>query len=83
MGKPTQRGERGPNRASGAHNPRPLLTVEQAAEWLGMSPAAIRSMVQRRQVPYFKVGRRVRFDPDHVQRWLNAQRVLPQEGDAA
>ena len=38
-----------------------LLTKEQAAEILGMKPAAVAKCIERRQLPYVKMGRRVRI----------------------
>lgn len=38
------------------------LTVKEAAEYLGLTESALRTMVARRQVPFHKLGRRLRFD---------------------
>jgi len=38
-----------------------LLGVEEAAEMLGRSENAVRRMVERRQLPFRKSGRRVLF----------------------
>lgn len=54
---------------------RALLTIAGVAEILGTSERHVRALVYRRGIPYLKVGRLVRFDPDDVQRWLDAQRV--------
>ena len=40
----------------------PLLTVEEAAAWLRMTPAAIYAAVCRGQLPVVRIGRRLRFD---------------------
>ncbi len=57
---------------------RPLMNVREAAKYLSLSEDALRSMVQRRQIPFIKMGdRRIRFDPDELDRWLDAQRVGP------
>lgn len=54
----------------------PLLTVNQVAELLSCSPQAVRHMVQRRQLPFVRLTeRKLRFDPDVIDAWLEQQRV--------
>ena len=60
-----------------------LIGVRELAEWLNLTENAVRSMVQRRQIPHNKLASRIRFDPDVIQAWLNGQRVSPLEADAA
>ncbi len=53
-----------------------LLDVNELAEYLSLTPQAVRHMVYRRQVPFIRVGpRRLRFDPAEIDAWLEAQRV--------
>ena len=53
-----------------------LLTVEQLAERLSVTDKAIRHMVYRRQIPFIRLGsKRLRFDPDAIDAWLEDQRV--------
>ncbi len=42
---------------------RSLLTIKQAADYLGMTESAIRCWVWKRQIPYLKIGRAVRIEP--------------------
>jgi excisionase family DNA binding protein len=45
-----------------------LLTIEQAAERLGVTPRMIRRLTASRRLPFVKVGRLVRFrDTDIAQ----------------
>jgi excisionase family DNA binding protein len=39
-----------------------LLNVAEAAEYLGLKPATMRSWVLRRKISYTKVGRSVRIE---------------------
>jgi excisionase family DNA binding protein len=55
---------------------RPLLTVDELAEFLSTTPQSIRHMIHRRQIPFIRLGeRRVRFDPDQIAAWVDEQRV--------
>ena len=38
-----------------------LLTVEQAAEALGVAPATVRMWIWKRRIPYAKISRAVRI----------------------
>jgi excisionase family DNA binding protein len=54
-----------------------LLTIEQLAERLGITVRHVRRLVAERRVPYLKVGRLVRFDPEAINAWLDATRSRP------
>jgi len=49
---------------------RRLLNVEEAAEYVGYTPAAVRHMVTKRQLPCVRNGRTVRFDVADLDRWI-------------
>jgi len=46
--------------------PRQYLTKEEAAPHLGITPEALYKRTQRREVPFYKVGRRIFFDLDEL-----------------
>jgi excisionase family DNA binding protein len=50
------------------NNPTVLLTVEELASLLKVSPHTIYYWVNRSEVPYLKVGKHLRFDQDEVLR---------------
>ncbi|MFI5861208.1 excisionase family DNA-binding protein [Streptomyces sp. NPDC051546] len=62
-------------------NPDPLLTLAQAAQYLGTSTRMPRRLQQERRVPFVKVGRHVRFRVSALETYL-AQRVVPAAPDA-
>lgn len=45
-----------------------LLTVEEVSRLTGWRPATIRQKVWRRELPYVKLGRSVRFKEDEIGR---------------
>jgi excisionase family DNA binding protein len=51
-----------------------LLTIDQLAERLGITVRHVRRLVAEKRVPYLKVGKLVRFDPDEIKQWLASQR---------
>jgi excisionase family DNA binding protein len=55
--------------------PSPLLSITDAAARLGVTERYIRRLVYERRVPFYKVGRLVRFREAELDRWLNAGRV--------
>lgn len=52
-----------------------MLTIEQLAEWLGITVRHVRRLVAERRIPYYKVGRLVRFDSEEIKAWLGTRRV--------
>lgn len=53
----------------------PLLDVDSVAEALGVTPRHIRRLVAERRIPFFKIGKFVRFDPGSLDIWLDQRRV--------
>jgi excisionase family DNA binding protein len=56
-----------------------LLDVPETAAMLGRSENAIRRMVERRQIPYRKSGRRVLFLESELKAFIEALPGLPLE----
>jgi excisionase family DNA binding protein len=52
-----------------------LLTIDQLAQRLGVTVRHVRRLVAEKRVPYYKVGRLVRFDPAEITDWLATRRV--------
>lgn len=48
-----------------------LLTIEEVAAILNVKKSKLRSMIFRREIPYRKVGRLVRFRRREVELWLD------------
>jgi excisionase family DNA binding protein len=56
-----------------------LLGVEEAAEMLGRTTHAMYRLVERRQIPYRKSGRRVLFVESELKAFIEALPGLPLE----
>jgi excisionase family DNA binding protein len=52
-----------------------LLSIDQLAQRLGITVRHVRRLVADKRVPYYKVGRLVRFDPTEITDWLATRRV--------
>ena len=52
-----------------------LIDVKKAARRLGLAPKTLYEMVRTRKVPYFKIGRAVRFDPRDLEKFKRGCRV--------
>ncbi len=51
-----------------------LLSIDQLAEHLGVTPRHVRRLVAERRVPFLKWGRFLRFDPAEIAAWLDDAR---------
>src|SRR5208282_6724886 len=56
-----------------------LLDQRHLAERLQITERHVRRLVAERRIPFVKVGRFVRFDPEEIAAWIDGQRV-PTEG---
>jgi len=54
-----------------------MLTPQEAAERLNVTLRFIRRLCHERRVPYTKVGKLVRFDPDELEAWIAEHRIVP------
>ena len=53
-----------------------LLDITELAERLGTSQRHVRRLIADKRIPFFKVGRLIRFDPDEIMKWLDETRDL-------
>lgn len=59
-----------------------LLTIEQAAEFLGVKPATIRSWILKREkIEVVKVGRLIRIKESSVHEFIEKNTIPPRGGD--
>jgi excisionase family DNA binding protein len=58
-----------------------LLTTDEAAEFLGVSPGTLSvwRCVARYRLPFVKIGRNVRYDESDLVAWMESRRVHPAE----
>jgi excisionase family DNA binding protein len=52
-----------------------LIDSEALASWLGVEIVFVRRLVAERRIPFLKIGKFVRFDPDEVAMWIDDQRI--------
>ena len=55
-----------------------LLTVEEVAKLLRLSPRGVYNLVAARRIPHIKLGTRVRFKAEQIEEWLT--RLTVNEG---
>ena len=58
-----------------------LWTKKDVARFLGRSLSSIDHAVSARKIPYLKILRHVRFDPQEVRAWLEGMSVKPIGGE--
>jgi excisionase family DNA binding protein len=52
-----------------------LIDVPTLAQRLGIQVSFVRKLVDQRRIPFVRIGRLIRFDPDEVGAWLASNRV--------
>ena len=56
-------------------NERELLTVDEAADYLGLSRSTLYQYASARILPSYKLGRLLRFDRRDLDSWIASRRV--------
>jgi excisionase family DNA binding protein len=59
-----------------------LIDIEALASWLGVEVVFVRRLVVERRIPFLKIGKFVRFDPDEVAMWIDDQRIAAIRADS-
>ena len=56
---------------------RRLLNIKEVADYTGLSPYTLYTMVSQRRIPFVKLGRLTKFDRYELDRWISRQSVKP------
>lgn len=51
-----------------------LMSIEEAADYLGVKKSTLYSWVFYRKIPYLKIGRLLKFDLKELQDWIDHKR---------
>lgn len=57
---------------------RNLVQIDAAGRYIGRTKRTMRQLVAQRRITYYKVGGRLLFDLDDLDRFLDAHRVDPE-----
>lgn len=52
-----------------------FYTVDELSEYLGVEKSTVYTWVHTRQIPYYKIGRLVKFKVDEIQVWVEERKV--------
>ena len=52
-----------------------LMDIPTLAQRLGVTERFIRRLVTERRIPFYKIGRFIRFDPEVIDDWLASRAV--------
>ncbi|RZD18981.1 MAG: DNA-binding protein [Candidatus Acididesulfobacter diazotrophicus] len=48
-----------------------LLKIKDVAEIVGLTPVAVYKLIYKRQIPFIKIGGRIRFNPSQISAWIS------------
>ena len=52
-----------------------IMNVKEVAEYLKCSESKIRNMVRDKQIPNFRIGSKLNFNKETINRWINGQEI--------
>jgi len=55
------------------------LTVEELCQLLKLKKSYIYDLTYRKKIPFIKIGRHLRFDLEEIQKWLENNKIIPEE----
>lgn len=56
-----------------------FISIDQAAELVNLSKHTLYSIVNKREIPYYKRGKRLYFKKPDLQDWIGSQKVRSKE----
>lgn len=56
-----------------------FLTLEEVAKVLRVAKSTMYRIVSQRQIPFFKIGRHIRFDPKDILEYLKKSRTTSRD----
>jgi excisionase family DNA binding protein len=54
-----------------------LLNVGEISQYLGVPKSHVYALVEAREIPFYRIGRLLRFRKADIDSWLNKKRVEP------
>ena len=64
---------------SGSAPPREIMSIPQAAEYLGQSKDTLRDWVRLRKIPYCKINGTIKFRKSRLERWIDQHEIAMME----
>ncbi len=58
-----------------------FLTIKELAEHLGLKEKTLYGKVSRNEIPYYKIGRLIKFKASDIDEWIASNRRGPAELD--
>lgn len=58
-----------------------IMNVKEVAEYLSCSESKIRNMVRDKEIPVFKIGSKLNFNKNTIDRWVNGQEIRSIQGN--
>ena len=56
-------------------NTKKLLNINEASKYLGVTRGSLYQMVHRRNIPYVKIGKSLRFDIEKLDQYISERSV--------
>lgn len=54
-----------------------VIGIDQAAQYTGLAKQTIYKMVSHRRIPHIKLGGRVKFTVEQLDKWIAKNTVMP------
>jgi excisionase family DNA binding protein len=58
-------------------SPREFLTIDEVSEYLGIKKSSLYVKVERKEIPYYKIGHLLRFKKSDIDSWMEKLKSEP------
>ena len=55
-----------------------ICGIKELMEYLNMSESGIRELVRRKEIPFFRIGTRIKFDLVEINKWIEEKKAEEQ-----
>jgi excisionase family DNA binding protein len=56
-----------------------LLNIPELSQMIRLTPGTIRVWVCQKKIPYVKMGKKVLFDCEEIDQWIEDKKISPKE----
>ena len=51
--------------------PKKICNLKELSDYLQISISQIRKLVREKKIPYFRIGNRIKFDINEINKWID------------
>ncbi|MCI8485441.1 MAG: helix-turn-helix domain-containing protein [Lachnospiraceae bacterium] len=58
-----------------------ICGIKEMKEYLKISDSGLRVLIRKKEIPYFRIGNRIKFDIQEINKWIEESKKIEMESD--